>query len=221
MAYPALDPTSGPAPLSLRRVAIFLGLSVLVHGLLLLWRPPEPSAPPKPGLTSLQVQLQRLAEPTVVPPPPPAKRPPPPPPPKAPPRKHPPPATERKKTSAAPTAPPSATPAAAPMSVPASTNETFTISAPAATSSTETSTSGRLDLEGARQMARDIDRNRRDKPAPGHPALAQQQSEQETAMARSINKAARPDCREAYAGMGLLAAPMLIKDGVTDKGCKW
>ncbi len=30
-----------------------------------------------------------------------------------------------------------------------------------------------------------------------------------------------PDCRTAYAGLGLLAIPLLIKDTITDSGCRW
>jgi hypothetical protein len=30
-----------------------------------------------------------------------------------------------------------------------------------------------------------------------------------------------PDCRTAYAKMGLLAIPLLIRDTITDSGCKW
>lgn len=40
-------------------------------------------------------------------------------------------------------------------------------------------------------------------------------------LADSIEKAAKPDCRKAYAGMGLLAAVPLAVDAVRDKGCKW
>ena len=45
--------------------------------------------------------------------------------------------------------------------------------------------------------------------------------EKESKLARDIKKAAQPDCRDAYAGMGLLAAPFLLFDTVTDTGCRW
>lgn len=44
---------------------------------------------------------------------------------------------------------------------------------------------------------------------------------QDSILAEKIEKAARPDCKKAYAGLGLLGAPILLKDTLTDKGCKW
>ena len=43
--------------------------------------------------------------------------------------------------------------------------------------------------------------------------------EKETPLGRSISQAARPDCRTAHAGLGLLALPLLL--AATDSGCKW
>ncbi len=41
-------------------------------------------------------------------------------------------------------------------------------------------------------------------------------------LARNINRAERADCAKAYANLGLLAAPMLLKDAFDkDNGCKW
>ncbi len=51
--------------------------------------------------------------------------------------------------------------------------------------------------------------------------LAPPAPEPETKLGRAIQKAAQPDCREAYAGLGLLAVPVLIADAITDKGCRW
>ena len=45
--------------------------------------------------------------------------------------------------------------------------------------------------------------------------------EKEPKLARDIQKAAQPDCRDAYAGLGLLAVPFLLKDTLTDTGCRW
>jgi len=45
--------------------------------------------------------------------------------------------------------------------------------------------------------------------------------EPESKLARDIQKAAKPDCRDAYAGLGLLAVPVLIANAITDKGCRW
>ncbi len=38
---------------------------------------------------------------------------------------------------------------------------------------------------------------------------------------RDISKAARGDCRNRYAGMGLLAIPMLAADAMNQSGCRW
>ncbi|RQS03488.1 hypothetical protein DIE07_31785 [Burkholderia sp. Bp9002] len=40
-------------------------------------------------------------------------------------------------------------------------------------------------------------------------------------LARGVSEARRADCRNAYAGMGLLAIPALALDTVRDSGCKW
>ncbi|WP_427914467.1 hypothetical protein ACPWT1_05935 [Ramlibacter sp. MMS24-I3-19] len=38
---------------------------------------------------------------------------------------------------------------------------------------------------------------------------------------RGIESSARPDCKEAYAGLVLLAIPALVRDAFRDDGCKW
>ncbi len=45
--------------------------------------------------------------------------------------------------------------------------------------------------------------------------------DKESKLAREMQKAAQPDCRSAYAGMGLLAALPLLWDTATDTGCRW
>lgn len=45
--------------------------------------------------------------------------------------------------------------------------------------------------------------------------------EQPSKLARDIEKAAKPDCREAYSGMGVLAVLPLAADALRDKGCRW
>ena len=45
--------------------------------------------------------------------------------------------------------------------------------------------------------------------------------ETKTKEALAIEKAVRPDCREAYAGLGLLAVPALVASAISDSGCKW
>jgi len=36
-----------------------------------------------------------------------------------------------------------------------------------------------------------------------------------------FDKAAKPDCRTAYAGLGLLAIPVLLASAIADTGCNW
>jgi hypothetical protein len=45
--------------------------------------------------------------------------------------------------------------------------------------------------------------------------------ETKSKLSQDIEKAAKPDCRSAYAGLGLLAAIPLAVDAARDKGCKW
>jgi hypothetical protein len=45
--------------------------------------------------------------------------------------------------------------------------------------------------------------------------------EQPSKLAREIEKAGQPDCRQAYGGLGLLAVVPLVADAVRDKGCRW
>lgn len=229
MDKPAPDQSADHAPpylpLSLKRVGAFLGLSLLAHSCLLLTDPPESRpVPNKPaGLSELHVQLQQAGPKT---PPPPPKPAPPPPTPRAKPQPRkaptPPVAAASKKAAPAKAAP---TPAAPPTAIITALPENptdFELARPGESEARDAKPAPQIDLEAARRMARDIDRNRRDKgPAPSHPALAKTEKERETAMGRSIDQAARADCRNAYASAGLLAVPMLIKDGVTDKGCKW
>jgi hypothetical protein len=40
-------------------------------------------------------------------------------------------------------------------------------------------------------------------------------------LADDLKNAAKPDCRTAYAGMGVLAAVPLAADALRDKGCRW
>jgi hypothetical protein len=38
---------------------------------------------------------------------------------------------------------------------------------------------------------------------------------------KGVAKSARPDCKETYASLGLLAAPRLAWDLARQDGCKW
>ncbi len=78
-----------------------------------------------------------------------------------------------------------------------------------------------IDMEAARRMAREIERERKTLAAPESQALAKSGLEYETPLGRAIANSARPDCRVARAGMGLLAVLFLVKDAITDDGCRW
>lgn len=51
--------------------------------------------------------------------------------------------------------------------------------------------------------------------------LSPKERRDRSALAREIEKASRPPCRDAHAAQGLLALPFLLADTVMDKGCKW
>jgi len=40
-------------------------------------------------------------------------------------------------------------------------------------------------------------------------------------LSKDIQKAAKPECGQAYAGAGLFAVLPIAKDAITGKGCKW
>ena len=76
----------------------------------------------------------------------------------------------------------------------------------------------KLDLPSARPGAR---------PGPAGSAsprllnLVPPPPERKSPLAEGIEKAAKPDCRKAYAGMGLLAAIPLAIDAAREGGCRW
>lgn len=45
--------------------------------------------------------------------------------------------------------------------------------------------------------------------------------EKKSKLAEQLEKAIKPDCRSAYADMGLLAVPALVAGAVADAGCRW
>ena len=45
--------------------------------------------------------------------------------------------------------------------------------------------------------------------------------ERKDKLAEDIAKAAKPDCRTAYAGLGLLAVVPLVASAVGNGGCNW
>ena len=76
----------------------------------------------------------------------------------------------------------------------------------------------RFDFDRAREVARDFNRGR----VTGRPVdFDSPPGERVTPLGRAIQKAAQPDCREAYAALGLLGLIPLIADTVMDRGCRW
>ncbi|AMC33861.1 hypothetical protein [Janthinobacterium sp. B9-8] len=53
------------------------------------------------------------------------------------------------------------------------------------------------------------------------PGLNPQPEAARSKMAKSLDKAVKPDCKNAYSAMGPLAAVPLLYDALTDTGCAW
>jgi len=87
----------------------------------------------------------------------------------------------------------------------------------------EQNTTPRLDLEATRQRAREIasDGSAYRGIAPVIPAPAP--IDRKSKLAEAIDKAQKPDCRTAYADMGLLAVVPLVASTIADGngGCRW
>ena len=77
-----------------------------------------------------------------------------------------------------------------------------------------------VDLDAAREIARQTVRS-----PPDRAAVIERKvpdlTEPETVLGRKINRATRADCRTSYAGAGLLAIPLLLRDAAREAGCKW
>ena len=78
-----------------------------------------------------------------------------------------------------------------------------------------------IDLEGARreatrQVAREGTGSRAILALPLEPPPEYKSKE-----ARALEKAVKPDCRTAYAALGLFAVPALLVSAFTDTGCRW
>ncbi len=79
----------------------------------------------------------------------------------------------------------------------------------------------RIDLDAVRQRAREIGREGAG-PRTLLPFNVKPKEDTRTKEQQAFDKALkRPDCRDAYAGMGLAAVVPLIVDSVSEKGCKW
>jgi hypothetical protein len=76
-----------------------------------------------------------------------------------------------------------------------------------------------LDLQGARKAAVEDALQRA-----GSRGLVQLQlspPEREPKEIRPLEKAVKPDCRTAYASLGLLAIPALMASAIAGTGCRW
>jgi hypothetical protein len=79
----------------------------------------------------------------------------------------------------------------------------------------------RFDLERAREIAQEFNRGP-SRGVTGRPIdLGAAAQERVHDLGRAIQKAAQPDCRDAYAALGLLGLIPLIADTVLDRGCRW
>ena len=88
------------------------------------------------------------------------------------------------------------------------------------TPSTEPGTAPRLDLDEAKKRAaRAVVRE--GSGSRGLLPIVPPPPERESKEARALEKAAKPDCRNAYANMGLLAAVPLVASAIGDGGCRW
>jgi len=76
-----------------------------------------------------------------------------------------------------------------------------------------------LDLEAARQRAREIASGSYHGVVPVIPPPPP--VERKSKLAQAIEKAAKPDCRDAYAGLGLLAVVPLTVATIGNGGCRW
>lgn len=77
----------------------------------------------------------------------------------------------------------------------------------------------RIDLDAARQRAREIASETTSTRGilPALPPPPDRQSKE----SHALEKAVKPDCRTAYAGLGLLAVPVLVASTIGDAGCRW
>lgn len=77
----------------------------------------------------------------------------------------------------------------------------------------------RIDMETARQRAREIASEATSTRGilPALPPPPERLSKE----SHALEKAVKPDCRTAYAGMGLLAVPVLVASTIGDGSCRW
>ena len=79
----------------------------------------------------------------------------------------------------------------------------------------------RIDLDAVRRRAREIVREGSG-PRTLLPFNVRPREEVKTKEQQAFDKALkRPDCKEAYSGMGLAAVIPLLRDAISENGCKW
>ena len=133
-------------------------------------------------------------------------------------------ATERPAT-VQPAARPESSPGAAPpqlrFGAPDANDDAFKPRRDAVAPAPEPGAAPRIDLDATRRQAREIAKEgygyRGVVPIVPPPPPVDRKSK----LAEAIEKALKPDCRDAYAGLGLLAAVPLVASAVTDAGCRW
>lgn len=191
-----------------RRTAFGLGLSLVAHAAVLAWlvhMTPSPPAGDAPE-TRMQVTLLRLPPPRaevlpapVAPVAPPASR-------------------ARDASPAARPEPAAAAPAAEPPPVIMLAPQDEAVAAEAAP--TQSAAVG-FDLQAARGAARAYVKGE----GAGHGGAdgrgRPMSATREEKLGEAIERARPADCRNAYAGMGVLAVIPLAASAVTGKGCKW
>lgn len=74
-----------------------------------------------------------------------------------------------------------------------------------------------LDMDGIRKAARAIAHEGATKRLSG----TDEPYSRSKAIENDLNRAGRPDCRTEHAHLGILAIPFLLKDAMTERGCKW
>jgi hypothetical protein len=188
----AMNNVSGP----LRGWAV----SLLLHAIALAWlvqRVPAPRSDdtPVPRSTPIFVRLQ----PKPLPPP----------------TKPEPSATARPAPARAPAKPvrPAPRPAIASMAP----SPTATAALPPPASAEPSAAAPGFDIDAARATARAV-AGEPDIRAKNGTALRETKEER---FGRAVEQARRKDCKTRYSGMGVLAIIPLVKDTVTDTGCKW
>src|SRR6185436_296533 len=78
----------------------------------------------------------------------------------------------------------------------------------------------RVDMDQIRQRAREI-ANEGSGSRGILPLQVPLPPERKSKLSEQLEKAIKPDCRNAYADMGLLAVPALVAGAVAYVGCRW